>query len=158
MNIEERNKRLSEIENRIDSIHNELKELRQEKYKIELEGVNVVGKFLDLGERGYMFVTYQGFGIYHYNGSDSECSEEVWLRGFYFNGNPGNWSDDYFLAYDAMYDVYIGTKVFLHEYLKTNEIHEISEDEFRNKFNELSERCNALSMSILDRCKNSLID
>lgn len=157
MNIEERKNRLYEIENRINSIHNELKELRQEKHKIELEGINVVGKFLDLGERGYMFVTYQEFGIYHYNGSDSEGSEEVWLRGFYFNGNPANYTDNYFLEYDAMYDLHIGTRVFLNEYLDTHEIHEISEDEFRNKFNELSEKCNALSMSMLDRCKNSLI-
>lgn len=94
MNKEERNNRLSEIENRIHAIHDELKELR----------------------------------IY-----------------------------SYYLEYDAKYHMYIGKKVFLHEYLETNEIHEISEDEFRNKFNELSERCNALSMSMLDRCKTNLI-
>lgn len=151
MNIQERNKRLSEIENRIDSIYNEFKGLSQEKHKLILEGANVVGKFLDLGGRGYMFVTYQEFRIVN-------DSEEVWLRGFFFNGNPSNSPDDYHLGYDAMYSLYIGTRTFLLEYLETNEIHEISEYEFRTKFNELSERCNALRDSMLDRCKNNLID
>lgn len=156
MTIDERNNKLNEIQNKINSVHKELIKLRKERHRLELACIDVTGKYIKIDDLGYMYVTYQGYGTGHINGSDDNGHPQVWLRGFFFNGHPGHASDNFYFTCDAMYSLYINEEEFINKFIDTKEIYEISEDEFKTQYQDLVDKFNAMSISMIDRCKKSL--
>lgn len=116
---------IESIDTRIKEISTELCVLREERRKLANSVISMEGKYLNMGELGYMYVKYQEI-----------IGGTIVLRGVYFKGNISEYRDNFYLESDADFPISIKTDIFTSE-LENKEIVEISKEEFVSRFNEL---------------------